>query len=106
MGYNDRNGCDGCMCKFCKNNKNCNAIDQRCDKCRTRKFKQILYDHLLCEEFNKSIPTVEKPKEKPKEIAKVIEDKEVLRRRERLKKEAEQREIEKNKGKRRKDGGK
>jgi hypothetical protein len=51
MSYNERSGCNDCVCKYCKRNKKCNELDQRCDKCKKRNFKQILYDHLLCPEF-------------------------------------------------------
>jgi len=103
MGYNDRNSCDGCICKFCKNNKSCNENDKRCNRCRERKFRQILYDHLSCEEFNKNIHKEEKYRENI-----INKSKETIKREEKIRKEAEQREIEnrkRNKGKRQKGNG-
>ena len=70
MGYNSYNydNCQNCICKFCKNLIDCNEEDQRCKKCKNRKFGQIVNDVSLCEGYGRK--TIEKKLEnkKPEKI--------------------------------------
>jgi len=68
MSYYDN--CQNCICKFCKNLEDCNNVDQRCNRCKDRKFNQIVSDVLLCEGYIKK--TIEKKQENKKPEQKII----------------------------------